>query len=66
VEEVIACYTTDLVYLDPNTQGPIQGSDAMRRYLSALFEQWNMSWRLKAERGLFRPQPARAPHGMSR
>jgi ketosteroid isomerase-like protein len=47
VEEVIACYTSDLVYLDPNTQGPIQGSDAMRRYLSTLFKQWNMNWRLK-------------------
>jgi ketosteroid isomerase-like protein len=30
VEEVIACYTSDLVYLDPNTQGPIRGSDPMR------------------------------------
>jgi ketosteroid isomerase-like protein len=47
VEEVLACYTSDLVYLDPNTQGPIRGSDAMRRYLTRLFEQWEMSWRLK-------------------
>jgi len=47
VEDVIACYTSGLVYLDPNTQGPIQGADAMRHYLTRLFKQWDMNWRLK-------------------
>ena len=52
VEEVIACYTSNLIYLDPNTQGPVQGSNAMRHYLTRLFKQWDMNWRLK-EANLF-------------
>jgi ketosteroid isomerase-like protein len=47
VEEVLACYTPDLVYLDPNTRGPIRGSEPMRHYLTSLFTQWDMNWRLK-------------------
>jgi len=47
VEEVVACYTSDLAYLDPNTQGSVEGADAMRHYLTRLFEQWDMNWRLK-------------------
>ena len=47
VEEVLACYTSDLVYVDPNTRGPVEGIDGMRRYLTTLFAQWNMKWRLK-------------------
>ncbi|KPK17803.1 MAG: hypothetical protein AMJ62_00785 [Myxococcales bacterium SG8_38] len=47
VEEVLACYTSDLVYVDPNTRGPVEGADAMRRYLTSLFRQWEMTWRLK-------------------
>jgi ketosteroid isomerase-like protein len=35
VERVVACYTDDLVYLDPNTRGPVEGADAMRRYLTS-------------------------------
>lgn len=47
VEEVLACYTSDLVYVDPNTRGPVEGVERMRRYLTILFEQWDMKWRLK-------------------
>ncbi len=47
VEEVLACYTSDLVYVDPNTRGPVEGVDGMRRYLTNLFGQWDMTWRLK-------------------
>ena len=32
VDEVVACYSEDLVYVDPNTRGPVEGADAMRRY----------------------------------
>ena len=31
VEAVVGCYTEDMVYIDPNTRGPVQGADAMRR-----------------------------------
>jgi ketosteroid isomerase-like protein len=47
VEAVVACYTEDLVYLDPNTRGAVQGADAMRRYLGKLFGRWEMHWSLR-------------------
>jgi ketosteroid isomerase-like protein len=47
VEAVVACYTDDLVYVDPNTRGAVQGADAMRRYLSKLFGRWEMHWTLR-------------------
>jgi len=47
VEGVLACYTEDCVYLDPNTRGPVVGHEALRRYLSRLFQQWKMHWSLR-------------------
>jgi ketosteroid isomerase-like protein len=47
VEAVLACYTEDGAYLDPNTRGPVVGHDAMRRYLTRLFEGWKMHWSLR-------------------
>lgn len=47
VERVVACYTTDLVYRDPNTRGQVVGADAMRRYLAKLFSKWTMHWSLR-------------------
>ncbi len=47
VEGVIACYTEDCVYLDPNTHGPVEGRDSLRRYLTKLFARWKMHWTLK-------------------
>lgn len=47
VERVVACYTDDLVYRDPNTRGEVCGADAMRRYLSRLFSKWTMCWSLR-------------------
>ena len=47
VEKVVGCYTDDLVYLDPNTRGEVQGADAMRRYLCKLFASWEMHWTLR-------------------
>ena len=44
VEAVLARYTEDLVYLDPNTRGPVRGRDAMRAYLTKLFDRWTMTW----------------------
>jgi ketosteroid isomerase-like protein len=44
VEATVACYTDDLVYVDPNTRGAVQGADAMRRYLGKLFGRWEMHW----------------------
>jgi ketosteroid isomerase-like protein len=44
---VVACYTDDLVYSDPNTRGNVEGADAMRRYLTRLFERWEMRWAVK-------------------
>src|SRR5215510_7281203 len=47
VDRVLSCYTTDLVYRDPNTRGAVQGTDSMRRYLSKLFGRWQMHWSLR-------------------
>lgn len=47
VEKVVDCYTPDCVYLDPNTRGPVEGSDQLRRYLSKLFGRWQMHWSLR-------------------
>jgi ketosteroid isomerase-like protein len=47
VEDVVAWYTDDLVYADPNTRGPVEGADAMRRYLTKLFDRWQMHWDVK-------------------
>jgi ketosteroid isomerase-like protein len=47
VEAVVACYTEDCIYLDPNTRGEVKGRDAMRRYLRKLFDAWEMHWSLK-------------------
>jgi nuclear transport factor 2 (NTF2) superfamily protein len=47
VEDVVACYTEDCVYRDPNTRGAVEGRDALRRYLSRLFEDWTMEWTIK-------------------
>jgi ketosteroid isomerase-like protein len=47
VEAVLACYTDDLVYVDPNTRGAVEGADAMRRYLTKLFGAWEMHWWLR-------------------
>jgi len=47
VETVLACYTDDLVYRDPNTRGSVIGSGNMRRYLTRLFSAWSMTWSLR-------------------
>ena len=47
VDRVLACYTTDLEYRDPNTRGEVRGAAAMRRYLSKLFGRWQMHWSLR-------------------
>ena len=47
VDKVVACYTEDLVYRDPNTRGQVRGRDAMRRYLTKLFAGWKMHWELR-------------------
>ncbi len=47
VERVLASYTDDVVYSDPNTRGAINGADDFRRYLAKLFEAWEMTWAIK-------------------
>ena len=47
VDAVLACYTSDCIYLDPNTRGPVVGHDALRRYLTRLFEKWRMHWSMR-------------------
>ena len=46
-DAVVARYTEDLVYLDPNTRGAVEGPEAFRRYLTKLFERWEMHWEVK-------------------
>ena len=47
VDKVLACYTEDCIYQDPNTRGQIVGHDAFRRYLARLFDAWIMHWSLR-------------------
>lgn len=44
VDRVLACYTDDAVYRDPNTRGAVEGKAALRAYLTTLFERWDMTW----------------------
>lgn len=44
VEDVVAWYSEPFVYRDPNTKGPIESRDALRRYLTKLFDRWEMTW----------------------
>lgn len=44
VDRVLACYTEDVRYRDPNTRGEVVGHDALRRYLTKLFASWQMTW----------------------
>jgi hypothetical protein len=48
IEKVLACYTDDLEYWDPNTRGVIFGAEAMRHYLKKLFAAWRMTWNLRS------------------
>lgn len=50
VERVVATYTEDVRYRDPNTHGHVKGRDALRRYLRKLFAAWQMTW---AQREVF-------------
>lgn len=47
VERVVATYTGDVRYQDPNTRGTVEGADALRRYLTKLFASWTMTWTLR-------------------
>jgi ketosteroid isomerase-like protein len=44
-EAVVACYTEDASYTDPNTRGPVVGHGALCAYLAKLFDRWEMEWR---------------------
>ena len=46
-DQVVRCYTDDLVYVDPNTRGAVEGSEAFHRYLTKLFAAWRMRWEVK-------------------
>jgi ketosteroid isomerase-like protein len=47
VDKVLSCYTEDCIYLDPNTTRKVSGHEALRKYLSRLFQQWKMHWSLR-------------------
>ena len=47
VDQVLARYTDDVTYVDPNTRGEVKGAEAMRKYLAKLFGSWRMTWELK-------------------
>jgi len=46
-ETVASCYTDDVVYRDPNTNGTINGGADFRRYLVKLLAAWDMTWALR-------------------
>lgn len=44
---VLAAYTENVTYQDPNTRGEIRGREALGRYLKRLLGTWTMSWTLR-------------------
>ena len=63
VERVVACYTDDVEYWDPNTRGVVKGADAMRRYLRKLFAAWECTGR-SGKRTLSRTRTEPPCYGM--
>jgi ketosteroid isomerase-like protein len=49
VERLVALYTDDLIYCDPNTRGKITNKDDFRRFLKKLFDNWQMEWSFREE-----------------
>ena len=47
VERVVALYTDDVTYVDPNTRGAVKGAEALRRYLRKLLGRWQMHWSMR-------------------
>ena len=47
VDKVAACYSQDLVYIDPNIRGQITDQSAFRGYLAKLFAAWKMHWTIR-------------------
>ncbi len=46
LERVLALYTEDVEYNDPNLAAAIHGAASLERYLTRLFDEWWMSWEL--------------------
>ncbi|MEB3906231.1 nuclear transport factor 2 family protein [Mycobacterium ulcerans] len=42
VDRVVGRYTADVRYRDPNTRGFVEGPEALRHYLTKLFDRWRM------------------------
>jgi SnoaL-like protein len=47
VDRVLGCYTASARYRDPNTHGFVEGSEALRSYLTKLFDRWRMHWSVR-------------------
>ena len=46
-DTVAACYTQDVIYRDPSTNGTINGIADLRRFLVKLLAAWEMTWSLR-------------------
>ncbi len=47
VDKVAACYSEDLIYKDPNTNGAVTDQKSFKRYLTKLLGNWDMTWSSK-------------------
>jgi ketosteroid isomerase-like protein len=47
-EKVVAAYTEDLIYKDPNVETEIKGRRDMYRYMSNLYAMWDLHLTLKS------------------
>jgi ketosteroid isomerase-like protein len=45
-DQVLACFTDDLRYLDAETRGAVEGQEAMRRYCDKFFATWRIQYRV--------------------
>ncbi len=50
VQSVLDTYTEGVAYRDPHTRGEVTGAESLRRYLTRLFEEWQMQWSLRHAR----------------
>lgn len=50
VEAVLDTYTDDVVYRDSGSDGPIEGKDRLRGYLTKFMATWDMRFRVLEDR----------------
>ncbi len=48
VDSVLSLYTSDVIYKDPTIGAPIQGVDELRRFVTEMFEQYDICFSIRS------------------